>query len=523
MADVQKYNASNFGAFAHDERNLNNPVQYRKNYEIKAERTHLNYDLISGKTGETAEHGELQKRLEARLAQLTIRKRRANTVLFGSWVVTLPAELKEVSMEKQREFFQHTVQFIKNRYGEENVIGAWVHNDETTPHVHVKFVPEERKKTFGAEGKDITDYNRHEGTGVLLGKDIFKRGEYQTFHRDLQKYLELKMGMRLSILNGVTLAQGGNKSVARMKEETVLAEEKAQEAALAAAAAGQKMAEAGALAEALVEHYGAAVKDAKRMAEGGSLFGKSGWQKRLEKLEEEQAALMEQVQAAAKVLQGALNLIPAWAKSGSALMEAAARMVERERKKTADERDRWQQWRRRWEEKLQAKTAALDEREAGLEAIAEERAEAKLQTRRDEVSAIETRRVAAEAAAQDAEMERDRLVHEQQKEQGKLDDLQHKTEQAQRDLEKADKLRKEAEEGEKAALQEAERLRQGNTPEGLLQEALAACVQTYGADLTREAVNEQLGGFSNAWDYITGELTRMQQRQQGQSSSPFPQ
>ena len=115
----------------------------------------------------------------------------------------------------------------------ENVIGAWVHNDETTPHIHIKFVPEERKKTFDAEGKDITDYNRHEGTGVLLGKDIFKRGEYQTFHRDLQRYLEQEMGMQLSILNGATKVRGKNATTDELKSETARLQQKAQEAAQA--------------------------------------------------------------------------------------------------------------------------------------------------------------------------------------------------------------------------------------------------------------------------------------------------
>ena len=233
MSDLQKYNDSKRGLLAHDERSPNEPVKYRKNYSIDETRTYMNYDLVSGATSETARRGDLEKRLEARLAQLTIRKRRENTVTFGSWVVTLPRELKDAPPEKQREFFQHTTKFVQNRYGVENVIGAWVHNDETTPHIHIKFVPEERKKTFDAEGKDITDYNRHEGTGVLLGKDIFKRGEYQTFHRDLQRYLEQEMGMQLSILNGATKVRGKNATTDELKSETARLQQKAQEAAQA--------------------------------------------------------------------------------------------------------------------------------------------------------------------------------------------------------------------------------------------------------------------------------------------------
>ena len=72
MANLEKFNDGNYGAFAHDERNINNPVQYRKNYEIDKRRTHLNYDIISGKTAEQSHHGDLRKKLEARLEQLKI-------------------------------------------------------------------------------------------------------------------------------------------------------------------------------------------------------------------------------------------------------------------------------------------------------------------------------------------------------------------------------------------------------------------------------------------------------------------
>ena len=482
MADVQKYNASNLGVFAHDERNINNPVQYRKNYDIDAARTAQNYDLISGKTGETAERGELQKRLEARLEQLTIRKRRANTVLFGAWVVTLPAELKESPAEKQREFFRHTVQFVQNRYGAANVIGAWVHNDETTPHVHIKFVPEERKKTLNAEGKDVTDYNAHEGTGVLLAKDIFKRGEYQTFHRDLQNYLEQRMGMRLSILNAATKARGKNASIDELKAETALEQEKAQEAAKAIQQAAAQWAEAGKQAAALSELLGDSVKDAKRQAERGGIL-KSGWQKKLEALLSGLASVQgqeETAQRAASAVTEAARLVPDWAKSGPALVAAAADMAARARRDADKEKSYWRSWQQKWQGRLLQQQQELERREAQLEALAEERAEEKLQARRDEVAALDKRREAAAVAVHLAEGQRDRRQQEAQEAQRELEQAVPQLQAARQQAEQAKQQQQQAERARDEAREQAEGWRRQGTPSAKLRAVLEECARRFG-------------------------------------------
>lgn len=474
MADVQKYNCSNFGAFAHDERNLNNPVEYRKNYEIKAARTHLNYDLISGKTGETAECGELRKRLEARLAQLTIRKRRANTVLFGSWLVTLPAELKESPAEKQREFFQHVVEFVQNRYGKANIIGAWVHNDETTPHVHIKFVPEQRAEN--------ADYNNFQGTGVLLAKDIFKRGEYQTFHRHLQKHLEQAMGMRLSIINGATKARGKNASIEELKGETALELEKTLEAAKAIQQAAEQWTESGKQAAALAEQFGDSVKDAKRQAGNGG-FLKSGWQKKLEALLGGLASMQgqeETAQRAAAAADMAARLVPDWAKSGPALVAAAADMAARARRDADKEKSYWRSWQQKWQGRLLRQQQELERREAQLEALAEERAEEKLQARRDEVAALDKRREAAAVAVHLAEGQRDRRQQEAQEAQRELEQAVPQLQAARQQAEQAKQQQQQAERARDEAREQAEGWRRQGTPSAKLRAVLEECARRFG-------------------------------------------
>ena len=43
--------------------------------------------------------------------------------------------------EQIKQFFELSYKFLSERYGEQNVISAYVHMDETTPHMHFLFIP----------------------------------------------------------------------------------------------------------------------------------------------------------------------------------------------------------------------------------------------------------------------------------------------------------------------------------------------------------------------------------------------
>ena len=449
MAHLLKLNASNLRIMAHYERNLQDGVKERKNLEIDATRTAQNYDLISGATGETAVIGDLAKRLEARLSELTIQKRRANTVLAATWIVTLPAELKGAPQEKQREFFQHTVDFMKNRYGAANVVGAWVHNDETTPHIHMTFTPEERVRqheTVDGKKKDVTDYNAFQGTGKLHAYSTINRTELSMFQRDLQQHLEQRMGMRLSILNAATRARGKNASIPELKAETALAEEKAQEAAKGVQAAAAKW-------SALGERIG-------ELSERVAHEARSGWgvfQKGREEKKEALQAIAADVRGMAQEFSEAAKLVPSWAKSGPALMEAASTLAAPARKEAnnmrAFLREQGERERKRWN----ARHAELARQEAAFDALVEERAEEKLQARRDEVAALDKRRENAAVAAHLAENRLERVEEERAEKEKQLGQVIEK-------LKEAQPLMLRAKETLKQRQEEAERLQKANKP-----------------------------------------------------------
>ena len=141
------------------------------NIEIKPHLSEYNYNL--------APKSKLTQReiLEKRLSEVKVLNRK-NVNVLCSWVVTLPKSL-ERNKEAEAEFFKNTYEFLKDRYGEKNIVSAYVHKDETTPHLHFAFTP-----VVFDENKQIER---------LSAKDVIDRNELKQFHPSLDKHLKLTM------------------------------------------------------------------------------------------------------------------------------------------------------------------------------------------------------------------------------------------------------------------------------------------------------------------------------------------
>ena len=186
MANCQKYARSSLGnMFAHYDRSAENGKEH-----IDWSRTHLNYNLAPNLDDDQ------WSIFEKRLSEVKVQKRKDLKVLC-TWVVTMPKSLPE---EKEPEFFQETYQFLKNRYGKENVGSAFVHKDEVSPHMHFAFVP--------------VVHDRKTGEQKVCAKECICRLDLQQFHPQLQEHLEAKLGCQVDILNEATLE--GNKSIAEL-------------------------------------------------------------------------------------------------------------------------------------------------------------------------------------------------------------------------------------------------------------------------------------------------------------------
>lgn len=170
MAHVQKLKA---GAVAPMVAHWERVPELERGFErenIDSARTSLNYNLRPHDVSAVVkaameEHGRTAGRA----------CRSDANVLFD-WVVTLP---KDCPTERSREFFEACAEFLEQRYGKENVVGAYVHMDETTPHMHVPIVP-----MMG---------------GKLQASRMVNRRDLQTFHKDLNKAVDKALGVHVSI------------------------------------------------------------------------------------------------------------------------------------------------------------------------------------------------------------------------------------------------------------------------------------------------------------------------------------
>lgn len=208
MANVQKYTRAACGHLAaHYERKKDDKGEYIKfgNQDIDPQKTHLNYNLAPQRGGGQIDFIR-QRTTEAR----TLKRDDVNVMC--SWVVTLPKYTYQnpqlhVHADKEkieRLFFERTYSFLCDRYGEKNVVSAYVHMDEKTPHMHFAFVPVTEDKKRGGE--------------KVSAKEVITKTDLKTFHMDLERHLDSFRDWHFEVVNEAT--KDGNKEVAELKKQT---------------------------------------------------------------------------------------------------------------------------------------------------------------------------------------------------------------------------------------------------------------------------------------------------------------
>ncbi|MFC9601718.1 MobV family relaxase [Peribacillus butanolivorans] len=108
------------------------------NMDIDKERSSLNYDLLNHAPIDYDER--IQQEIDERYTgERAIRK---DAVKLCSFVVTSDkAFFDGLDPQEEKRFFEESVKFLQDRYGEKNMVYAVVHKDEKTPHMHVGMVP----------------------------------------------------------------------------------------------------------------------------------------------------------------------------------------------------------------------------------------------------------------------------------------------------------------------------------------------------------------------------------------------
>lgn len=167
IARMQKLKADNLiGLGNHDQRKTAN----HSNKDIDASRSHLNYDLVAGRTQNFKT--DIQSYIDnCKTSQRAVRK---DAVLINEWVITSDKGFFERLDEKQtRDYFETAKQYFADKFGDENIRYAWVHLDESTPHMHMGIVP------FDKDNK-------------LSAKRVFNRETLQKIQDELPEFLQSK-------------------------------------------------------------------------------------------------------------------------------------------------------------------------------------------------------------------------------------------------------------------------------------------------------------------------------------------
>lgn len=191
------------------------------NENVHRERSYLNYNLAPD------HHMSQGAFIRKRCSEVRCQNRKDVNVLCD-WIVTIPKDFLSEHPEREREFFEQVYSFLESRYGSQNVVSAYVHRDEITPHIHFAFVP-------------VVPDKKRNGYKVSA-KEAVTRSDLKRFHVDLSKYLKQQMGLEINILNGATAE--GNKSIDELKRQSARERlEKATEEASKIVSEAQKAAQ----------------------------------------------------------------------------------------------------------------------------------------------------------------------------------------------------------------------------------------------------------------------------------------
>ena len=163
------------------------------NPQIDSERTRNNYRFTPhfGKT--------YTEFINGRIKEFGLSPRK-DAVVMNSFVLGSDKTFFDgLAKIEQYNFFSDCYKFFAERYGEENIIAAVVHNDETTPHMHLNLMP---------VTKD----------GRLCSKQLFDKPQLQQLQTDFYE----AVGKRWGLQRGKEGSQKKHLSTAEFKAKKII-------------------------------------------------------------------------------------------------------------------------------------------------------------------------------------------------------------------------------------------------------------------------------------------------------------
>lgn len=145
VARMQKMKADNLvGIGNHNQRKTQN----HSNKDIDVERSHLNYDLVEGRTENYKT--DIQNFIEEKKAGT--RATRKDAVLVNEWIISSDRSFFDGLDDKETErFFKDAKDYFADKFGDDNIRYAQIHLDENTPHMHLGIVPFDKDNKLSAK------------------------------------------------------------------------------------------------------------------------------------------------------------------------------------------------------------------------------------------------------------------------------------------------------------------------------------------------------------------------------------
>lgn len=171
------------GICVHNDRKANN----HSNREIDISRTHLNYYLKKNELNYVKEFEKLKEKYNFK-GQI-----RSNSIIMCEMIFTSDIDFfNKIGIEETKRYFEESYNFICNykNLGKENIISAVVHLDESTPHMHLVYIP-----IIHTKDNNGNDINKVCCRDFWKGRDSYRKLQNSFYEYITSKGFELQRGL----------------------------------------------------------------------------------------------------------------------------------------------------------------------------------------------------------------------------------------------------------------------------------------------------------------------------------------
>lgn len=171
------------GICVHNDRKANN----HSNREIHISRTHLNYYLKKNELNYVKEFDILKEKYNFK-GQI-----RSNSIIMCEMIFTSDADFfNKIGIAETKRYFEESYNFICNykNLGKENIISAVVHLDESTPHMHLVYVP-----IIHTKDNNGNDINKVCCRDFWKGRDSYRKLQNSYYEYITSKGFQLERGL----------------------------------------------------------------------------------------------------------------------------------------------------------------------------------------------------------------------------------------------------------------------------------------------------------------------------------------